>query len=135
MHEWALAEATLSAAAEEARRSGLAQVSEVTVRLGELQRVDPDVMRFALENLLPSAPEALQATRFEFESEPATFRCRNCATEWTPAIDPLSEFEAEAIHFVPEMAHVYIGCPECGGPDFEVICGRGVTLTAMRGTA
>lgn len=135
MHEWALAEATLSAAAEEARRSGLAQVSEVTVRLGELQRVDPDVMLFALENLLPSAPEPLRGTRFMFESEPAAFRCRSCEAEWTPALSPLSEFELEAIHFVPEMAHVYIGCPGCGGPDFEVVRGRGVTLTAMRGTA
>jgi Zn finger protein HypA/HybF involved in hydrogenase expression len=31
------------------------------------------------------------------------------------------------------MAHVYIKCPACGSPDFEVTQGRGVWLATMRG--
>jgi hydrogenase nickel incorporation protein HypA/HybF len=40
---------------------------------------------------------------------------------------------SEAIHFVPEMAHVYIKCPSCGSPDFEVVEGRGVWLQSIKG--
>ena len=45
----------------------------------------------------------------------------------------MTEEISEAIHFVPEMAHVYIKCKECGSPDFEVIEGRGVWLATIKG--
>jgi hydrogenase nickel incorporation protein HypA/HybF len=40
---------------------------------------------------------------------------------------------AEAIHFVPEIAYVYIRCPNCKSPDFEIMQGRGVWLERIRG--
>ena len=32
---------------------------------------------------------------------------------------PLEKDESEAIHFLPELAHTFIRCPQCGGPDFH----------------
>jgi hydrogenase nickel incorporation protein HypA/HybF len=31
------------------------------------------------------------------------------------------------------MAHVYLKCAKCGSPDFEVIKGRGVWLSTIKG--
>jgi len=45
----------------------------------------------------------------------------------------MDEETSEAIHFVPEMAHVYIKCPSCDSPDFEVLEGRGVILASISG--
>ena len=40
---------------------------------------------------------------------------------------------AEAIHFVPELAHAFMRCPDCGSPDFEVAAGRGVAISGIEG--
>ena len=40
MHEWALAEAVIKTASEIADKEGLKQVTEVTVKIGELQQVE-----------------------------------------------------------------------------------------------
>ena len=32
---------------------------------------------------------------------------------------------------LPELAHVYVVCPACSGPDLEIVGGRGVTLVAV----
>ena len=57
------------------------------------------------------------------------------AHEWLfgEAIKGLSEEQSEAIHFIPEVAHVYIRCPECESPDFEFVKGRGVWIESIEG--
>jgi len=54
MHEWALAEAILSSAKQVAEQEGLRAVTEVTIRVGELQQVEPPILRFALSKMLNS---------------------------------------------------------------------------------
>jgi hydrogenase nickel incorporation protein HypA/HybF len=61
------------------------------------------------------------------------FKCRACGNEWSFEAQGLTEDISEAIHFVPEMAHVYIKCTECESPDFEVSQGRGVWLATIKG--
>ena len=41
MHEWALAEAILTSARQIADKEGLKEVTEVTIKVGELQQVEP----------------------------------------------------------------------------------------------
>jgi len=45
----------------------------------------------------------------------------------------MSEEESEAIRFAPEVAHVYIRCPSCKSPDFEVLQGREVSIDYIKG--
>jgi hydrogenase nickel incorporation protein HypA/HybF len=45
----------------------------------------------------------------------------------------LDEDETEAIHFMPEIAHIYIRCPQCKSPDFDIIQGRGVQVGVIEG--
>ncbi|MCW4013915.1 MAG: hydrogenase nickel incorporation protein HypA [Candidatus Bathyarchaeota archaeon] len=130
MHEWALAEGVISTAQRFAEDNGLTKVTEVVVMIGELQQVEHDVLEFAFEQLkTPLFKEA----EFVLKSQPAKFKCRNCGNEWSFKAQGLSEDVSEAIHFVPEMAHVYIKCTECGSPDFEVSEGRGVWLATIKG--
>ena len=130
MHEWALAEGVISTARKFAEENGLTKVTEVVVVIGELQQVEHDVLEFAFEQL---KTKLFEEAKFILKAEPAKFKCRNCGNEWTFKAQGLTEDVSEAIHFVPEMAHVYIKCIECGSPDFEVSKGRGVWLATIKG--
>lgn len=130
MHEWALAEGVIAAATRIAGEQGLEEVTRVVVRIGELQQVEHDVLLFALEQL---KTPVMEDAEFDLEAIPARLRCRVCGEGWDFSASGMSEEVSEAIHFVPEMAHVYLKCPSCGSPDFEVVEGRGVWLAKIEG--
>lgn len=130
MHEWALAEGIIQTADKFAEDQGMEEVTEVKIMVGELQQVEHDIIGFALDQL---RTKRLSHTEFVFESVPARFKCRKCGHEWQLETEKMDKETGEAIHFVPEMAHVYIKCPACGSTDFEVTQGRGVWLATMRG--
>jgi hydrogenase nickel incorporation protein HypA/HybF len=130
MHEWALAEAVISAASEAAEKEGLRKVLEVRVRVGELQQIDHEVLIFALSQLKKAE---FGSADFRIEEAKARMRCRVCGHRWVFNEKELDESMVEAIHFVPEIAHVYVKCPRCGSPDFEVLAGRGVWLLSVKG--
>jgi hydrogenase nickel incorporation protein HypA/HybF len=130
MHEWALAEGVISTATKIAKEEGLDEVKEVVVKIGELQQVEHDVLSFALEQL---RTPIMKDAKFVLETIPAKLKCRVCDEEWDFSPEELSEEVSEAIHFVPEVAHVYMKCPSCGSPDFEVVEGRGVLLASIKG--
>ena len=130
MHEWALAEAVISSAAQIAEKEGLKKVVEVSVKIGELQQVERDILRFALEEL---KSERFKDTKFRISTAKTKLSCKVCGHSWYFDRHKLEEATAEAIHFVPEVAHTYIKCPNCGSPDFETVEGRGVYLEGVKG--
>ena len=131
MHEWALAEAVIGSVTQFANNEGFLTVEEVTIRVGELQNVDIEIFEFALSQYA-RAP-LLERTVFRIEVQPTELRCRVCESQWNPNSSTLTEEIAESVHFVPEVAHAYMKCPQCGSPDFEVLTGRGVWLQSIRG--
>lgn len=129
MHEWALAEAVLeSVRAEQRSRSGQ-RASSVTIRFGELQSIDPDVFSEGVNQLARDDRELDVA--FQFEGEPATFICAACGRGWSLDDCDLDEATREAIHFLPEVVHSFVACPDCGSADFRVDRGRGVTIESI----
>jgi hydrogenase nickel incorporation protein HypA/HybF len=130
MHEWALAEAVIAAASEIARKEGLKEVREVKIKVGELQQIELDILEFALSQLKPAK---FKDAKFNIEVARAELKCRVCGHKWVFRKEKLDESTAEAIHFVPEIAHAYIKCPKCGSPDFEILEGRGVWLESIKG--
>jgi hydrogenase nickel incorporation protein HypA/HybF len=130
MHEWALAEAVLSAASEIAEKERLKEVTEVKVKVGELQGIELDILEFAFAQLKTGK---FKNTKFKIETEKAKLQCRACGQTWSLSRENMDENAAEAIHFVPEIAHTYVKCPKCSSPDFEVLQGRGVTLETVKG--
>lgn len=130
MHEWALAEAVIAAASQIAEKEGLREVKEVKIRVGELQQIELDILEFALSQLKPAK---FKDAKFSIEVAKAELKCRVCGHKWFFGKEKLDESTAEAIHFVPEVAHTYIKCPKCGSPDFEILAGRGVWLESIKG--
>ncbi len=130
MHEWALAEAIITAAKKIADKEKLRELREITIKVGELQQVEKDILRFALLQLKPTT---FKNAKFHIEKTKTTLKCRACENTWLFSKNKLDEDTAEAIHFVPEVAHAYIKCPKCGSPDFEILKGRGVWLENIKG--
>ena len=130
MHEWALAEAVISTVERLYEENGRKRVLSVQVLIGELQRIEMEVFSMGLQNLLSERPFSYDV--FHFETEKASFRCNACGSEWLLEEHAgLGEEELEAIHFLPEAAHVYMRCPACGSPDFVLERGRGVTIKTI----
>ena len=130
MHEWALAEAILTSTKQVAEQEGLKEVSEVTIRVGELQQIEPAILRFALSQM---KTESLKKVKFRILKAKSKLKCRVCGTSWQFNIKKLDKTTAEAIHFVPEVAHTYVRCSKCGSSDFEIVSGRGVWLDNIKG--
>ncbi|HTY75316.1 MAG TPA: hydrogenase nickel incorporation protein HypA [Candidatus Nanoarchaeia archaeon] len=130
MHEWALAEAVIKTANEIAQKENLKQVTEVTVKIGELQQVERPIFRFALVQLKPAN---FKKVKFHLTTAKSTLKCRVCGTTWLFKKSSVDKETAEAIHFVPEVAHTFVKCPKCGSPDFEIAEGRGVWLESIKG--
>lgn len=135
MHEMALAEAVVAAAVDTADRHGIAKVSRIEVRVGELQQIDREAFRFAIETMIPSVEPRLEGVVLDVQPDRATFSCRRCSRDFgLEQTGGTGDHDAsEAIHFVPELAHAYLRCPACGSPDFTVTAGRGVRLGAIEG--
>jgi hydrogenase nickel incorporation protein HypA/HybF len=130
MHEWALAEAILATATQIAEKEQLKQVTEVTIRIGELQDVEKEILRFALGEI---KSDLFKNAKFRLLKAKTELKCRVCTTTWQFKKDKLDRATAEAIHFVPEAAHTFVKCPKCGSPDFEIASGRGVWLENIKG--
>jgi hydrogenase nickel incorporation protein HypA/HybF len=130
MHEWSLAEAILTSASEIAQKEKLKEVTEVTIKIGELQQVERPILRFAISEM---KPPLLRNTKFRILKAKSTMKCRVCGTAWQFDSKKMDRETAEAIHFVPEVAHSYVKCPKCGSPDFEIASGRGVWLESVKG--
>jgi hydrogenase nickel incorporation protein HypA/HybF len=131
MHEWALAEAVIAAASEIAEKEKLREITEVNIKIGELQQVEREILQFALSQLKPGK---FKNTKFHITKAKTTLKCRNCGNTWLFKKQKLDEDATEAIHFVPEVAHAYIKCLRCGSPDFEIAEGRGIWLENIKGT-
>lgn len=130
MHEWALAEAVLKAAAEMAEKEKLVEVTEVNIKIGRLQHVEREILHFALQQLKTAK---FKHAKFHITKAKTVLKCRNCGHTWQFKKQKLDSAMMEAIHFVPEVAHTYIKCPRCGSPDFDITGGRGIWLQNIKG--
>jgi len=133
MHEWSLAQAVVYTAIEYQKREKLKKVTELEVKLGELQQIDVEIFKFALKEIFQL--KKMGQIKIRIETEKAVLRCRVCGHQWNYSswAKRLKEDEAEFIHFIPEVAHVYLRCPKCKSPDFEITKGRGVWVGSIKG--
>ncbi len=135
MHEWALAQSIVATIASEIEKNGLCKVSRVEVKVGELQQIDLDIFRSLIESVLSTYDLPVDMSQIVVSKDKTTFKCRICGSEWGFADtgDTLTHDEGESIHFIPEVAHIYMRCPGCGSPDFDISKGRGVWIESIEG--
>ena len=132
MHEWALAESVVLTAAKTAEEENLGKITGVKIMLGQLQQIDADIFKFAVKELMQPL-KLFEEAGIELEVEKAFMQCRNCDKKWAfeDAMKKLNSTDSESIHFVPEVSHACICCPECRSPDFEITQGRGVYIDSI----
>lgn len=130
MHEWALAEGVITTSEKIANEQGLKEITEIIVGIGELQQIDIEIFRFALDQL---RTPIMKKAEFNLQNISAKLLCRICSEEWNFSNERMNEETSEAIHFVPEIVHVYVRCPNCDSFDFKVMEGRGVFLSSIKG--
>ncbi|MGF3554898.1 MAG: hydrogenase/urease maturation nickel metallochaperone HypA [Thermoplasmatota archaeon] len=61
MHEWALAESVLTAALEEAEKKKLKKITEINITIGELQQIEKDIFKFALNQIIKDQDKKLKS--------------------------------------------------------------------------
>ncbi len=135
MHEWALAESIVLAAVETAQKEKLKTITEITIRIGELQQIEKEIFLFALSELAKSQTLKIKPNAFQLKTEKSTLTCKTCGQNWkySDMKKKLNATESESIHFIPEVVFVHTRCPHCGSPDFEIRKGRGVVLSSIKG--
>ena len=128
LHEWALAEAVVSALLNILQKERGKRVKKAVVKIGELQQIDKEIFEFALRKQVKKTP--LEGFKPILEDVPAIFKCIACHHEWSfrEATSGLDDGVRESIHFIPELAHTFIRCPKCSSQDFEVVRGSGVWI-------
>ena len=135
MHEWALAESVLTAALEAANKEKLKKITEIDIAIGELQQIEEDIFDFALSQIIKEQDKKLKDVKIKITTEKSILKCKNCENTWTfdDMKKNLSKDESESIHFIPEVAFVHARCPKCGSPEFEIMTGRGVLISSIKG--
>ena len=136
MHEFALAEGVAVTAVTAARGEGLRRITRLAVSVGELQQFQAELFAEVLREVMPRTHAELEGVQVDLRTVPAELCCRACGRQFglREGAAALAAEEAEAIHFVPELAHAYVRCPGCASPDFEVVRGRGIWLDQVEGT-
>ena len=135
MHEWALAESVITAAIEAAEKEKLKKITEIKITIGELQQIEREIFKFALNQIIKDKDKKIKNVKIKIKNEKSTLKCKNCEKIWCfyDMKKKLSKDESESIHFIPEVALVHSRCPVCGSPDFEILTGRGVTISSIKG--
>lgn len=131
LHEWALAEAVVDTIKEFMSKGEISVIKSVKIRVGELQNIDLNIFKFALNELLKEA--SLEGIEIHIEKDEVMFKCRRCGCEWRLSDISLEEEELETIHFMPELVHIFASCPSCGSCDFDIIKGRGIWIEGIKG--
>lgn len=77
MHEYSIVQALMERIDEQARAHGAVAVSRVTVRIGELSGVEPDLLRTAFD--LVRERTICDRAALQIARVPARWACRRCA--------------------------------------------------------
>ena len=135
MHEWALAESIITTVIREAEIKKLNSIKEIVIKIGELQQIEHDIFKFALDEVIKGKNNTLINVKIITETEQSTLNCKSCNHDWkfNDIKKNLNKDESESIHFIPEVAFVYTRCPKCGSPDFEIKTGRGISISSIKG--
>jgi len=114
MHEGSIAAAIVQGALEALEKEGLFSARTVTVLIGRLHSVVPDLLQSHYK-LMRKEHAALSRSRLIVETEPVRIACRACGRE--------------TVIEKPEFA-----CPGCGSTQIEVTGGREMHLKEIIGS-
>ena len=112
MHEWALAESVVSAVLKTAEEQKFQSISEIAIKLGQLQQIEADILKFALEEIIRPQKKMFGNTALKLQTEQALLQCNACGKTMTK-----DDF-------------VFI-CIQCGSQDLKTLSGTELILQKM----
>lgn len=112
MHELGIAEMLAEIALEEAKRNAISKVLSLTVQVGEMTAVVPDLLTFAFSII--SQGTILEGAELHIEVVPIVAKCDRCG----------ELFEVENFSFK---------CPDCGVVTDHYISGQELLLVSIEG--
>lgn len=132
MHEWSLAQAIVEYSTNLMKERRISRASEIVIKVGEIQNIDMEILNSALKGMLKGTP--FEGVNFVYKVDEAILKCNKCGKEFSyrETLDALDEEEREAIHFIPEIIHIFVSCPRCGSKDFSIKKGRGIFVEEIR---
>ncbi|MDD2205749.1 MAG: hydrogenase maturation nickel metallochaperone HypA [Aminobacterium sp.] len=110
MHEMSLVESVIESLLQLKEQYGWERVEKVTLHVGAMRQVIPDVMIFAYQIATEHTP--LEGSKMEIIEVPMHFRCKKCLKEWGE----------DQMDFV---------CPFCGGFDVDVLSGMELDIESV----
>jgi len=110
MHELSVVSSLFEILEEKAREAGAVRVTAVTVRVGRLSGVVPDLLESAFDAFKKETIAAGASLRVE--TPPLRVRCRSCGEE-SSTEEPL------------------FACPGCGAPGLEILEGMDIFLQKL----
>ena len=110
MHELSLAEAIHKTIKELCQRSSWSRVRRITLKVGRLRQVNPELLSFAFDVLAQGA--VAEGAELSVMELPVVFHCRACGRETTGDVTAFA-------------------CVNCGSADVELLSGMELTIESM----
>lgn len=110
MHEMSLVEAILESLEEMQKQNQWNHISKITLNIGKMRQVIPEVMEFAYKTATQGTP--LEGSTLEINSVDMEFRCSACSREWGE----------------DEMSFV---CPFCGSTEVNMVHGMELEINTL----
>lgn len=110
MHELSVVAGLFEILEEKAREAGALRVTAVTIRVGRLSGVVPDLLESAFDSFKKGTIASEASLRVE--TPPLRVRCRSCGKE-ASTDEPL------------------FACPACGAPGLEILEGMDIFLQKL----
>lgn len=112
MHEMSIAIGIIEQANAAAIQHGAGRIRQINVVVGATQLVDVEALQLAFSAAQVDTPA--DGAQLNITHEAAVARCRGCAMQFEPTIEP------------PDFR-----CPHCGRADAEMIAGHEIILKAL----
>lgn len=110
MHELSLVSAVIESLDDMILKEGWHGINRVTLKIGSMRQVVPDVMKFAFEVSIKGTP--IEGAKLVIIPVPVRFKCHKCGGIWGEE----------------DLGYL---CPHCGGIDVEMEQGMEMLLDSL----
>lgn len=110
MHEFSLVNAIIETLEGEAEANGWGRICSVTLNVGAMRQVVPEIMRFAFK--VASEGTSLDGADLEIVEIPIEVHCPACGKSWGEE-------------------HVGLKCPFCGSEDADMLHGMELDIDSV----
>jgi hydrogenase nickel incorporation protein HypA/HybF len=112
MHEFSIVENILNIIEDTARQNNLNQITKVTLQIGKMRQVVPDILEFAFNE---SKKHTVVADAIlEQEYVPIKMKCKSCGEQF----------------IVDDKCYI---CPHCRAPELDTITGNELIVKKIQG--